>query len=195
MMHKPGWSAGGHSNSSAVQNFLQPLFKKYGVSFVLTGHNHYYSRALVDGIQHITTGGGGAPLYDPNKNYPKIEKVDKSNHYCKFEINKNELHYSAIRSNGAIIEEIDIFLTGNDNADEAYIPVKIYPNPANSDFVVEGKEINSINVLDITGKMVKQVNTSGTITNKIDLSDIKKGIYFIQINTAKGKVFKKIIVN
>ncbi len=195
MMHKPGWSAGAHSNSSSVQNYLQPLFEKYGVSFVLSGHNHYYSRAKVDNVVHITTGGGGAPLYNPNSNYPNIEKVDKSYHYCKFEINKNALHFSAIRSNGTLIEEFDTFLTSTGNVERSNSWIKIYPNPTNSNFVVEGEEINKIEILDINGKMNKQIKTSGEKFLKIDLSDIEKGLYFIHINTAKGAVIKKFIVN
>lgn len=71
LFHEPGWSAGGsHANNTTVQTYIQPLCKQYGVDLVLNGHNHYYSRAVVDGVQHITTGGGGAPLYAPNPTYP-----------------------------------------------------------------------------------------------------------------------------
>ncbi|MBK9777870.1 MAG: hypothetical protein IPP62_16195 [bacterium] len=66
VLHEPGWSAGGgHPNNAAVQAYLQPLFVQYGVSIVFTGHNHYYARAVVDGVNHITTGGGGGPLHTP----------------------------------------------------------------------------------------------------------------------------------
>ena len=62
LLHEPGWSAGGgHSNNSTVQNDIQPLCLAYGVDFVVGGHNHYYARCDVDGVHHITTGGGGAP--------------------------------------------------------------------------------------------------------------------------------------
>ena len=108
LLHKPGFTAGGHSNNKLVKKVLQPIFKKYGVKLVLAGHNHYYSRAEVDGIQHITTGGGGAPLYSPKANKKHIIKVDKSYHFCKIEVKSDNLWVSVIRSDGSIIEEFKI---------------------------------------------------------------------------------------
>ena len=66
VLHEPGWSAGGgHANNTAVQQNLQPLFTQYGVSLVFGGHNHYYARASVGGVTHLTMGGGGAPALHP----------------------------------------------------------------------------------------------------------------------------------
>jgi len=108
LLHKPGWSAGGHSNNSNVQNRIQQLCVTNGVAMVIAGHNHYYARAIVNGVQHITTGGGGAPLYTPNPNAENIVKVDLSYHFIKIEIDGNTLHFSAIRADGSTIETFDI---------------------------------------------------------------------------------------
>ncbi len=105
MFHEPGWSAGGHGNNTDVQNYIEPLCEKYDVQFVINGHNHYYSRAVVERVNHITTGGGGAPLYSPNSSYPNIVKVDQSNHFTKLHISGDTLYFSAIRSDGTVIEQ------------------------------------------------------------------------------------------
>ncbi len=42
---------------------LQALFVKAGVDVVFTGHEHFYQRKTVNGIEHVITGGAGAPLY------------------------------------------------------------------------------------------------------------------------------------
>jgi hypothetical protein len=107
MMHKPGYTAGGHRNSKAVQRVLQPLFKDYNIKLVLTGHNHYYARAEVDGVTHITTGGGGAPLYFPKKK-KFITTIDRSFHFCKIDVSSDSLIVSAIRSDGTLIEKFTI---------------------------------------------------------------------------------------
>ena len=107
LLHKPGWSAGGHSNSADVQNLIQPLCVDNGVQMVVAGHNHYYARAVVDGVEHITTGGGGAPLYDPDSGADHIVKIDKSHHFIKIDISGDTLHFSAIRSDGSVIETFD----------------------------------------------------------------------------------------
>jgi len=43
---------------------LESLFAKHKVYAVFAGHEHYYQRRMVDGIVHVITGGGGAPVYD-----------------------------------------------------------------------------------------------------------------------------------
>ncbi len=47
---------------------LEALFAKFKVDAVFAGHEHYYQRRTVDGIVHIITGGGGAPVYDREEN-------------------------------------------------------------------------------------------------------------------------------
>lgn len=105
VLHSPGYSAGGgHENEKDVQNYIQPLAEQYGVDMVITGDNHYYARAEVSGVQHITTGGGGAPLYNPDDTYPYIVRADKSYHFCEFEFDEKSCTVTARRSNGSVIE-------------------------------------------------------------------------------------------
>ena len=46
---------------------LESLLIKYHVDTIFSGHEHYYARREINGIQHIITGGGGAPLYAEDK--------------------------------------------------------------------------------------------------------------------------------
>ena len=45
------------------RNKLAALLVKHNVGMVFCGHEHYYLRKMVDGIQQVIIGGGGAPLY------------------------------------------------------------------------------------------------------------------------------------
>ena len=109
LLHEPGWSAGGgHGNNTTVQTVLQPLFKQYGVQMVIGGHNHYYARAVVDNVQHLTLGGGGAPLYTPASAQPNIVKTDQSFHHTEIDINGSTMFFSARRADGTIIEVFSI---------------------------------------------------------------------------------------
>ena len=108
VLHEPGWTAGGHANNTDVQTYIQPLCETYGVRFVIGGHNHYYARAEVNDVVHITTGGGGAPLYYPNPNADSIKAVSKSYHFCKFTFNNNLVNVIAIDTAGTTIDSFSV---------------------------------------------------------------------------------------
>lgn len=107
-LHEPGWSAGGHANNTIVQNYIQPLCEKYGVRVLFAGHNHYYARAIVNGVQHVTTGGGGAPLYTPNMSYPNLVTATMAYHFCKVEIDSNVFHLTALNTAGQMIDSFTV---------------------------------------------------------------------------------------
>ena len=108
--HEPGWSAGGgHANDVTVQNDIQPLCETYGIDIVFAGHNHYYARANVNGIHHITTGGGGAPIRTPETGYPNIVTISESYHFCRIEIvDDSTLHFVAETPDGTTIDSFSI---------------------------------------------------------------------------------------
>jgi predicted phosphodiesterase len=111
--HEPAWSAGGNYNSTA-RTHLQPLFETYGVDMAVSGHNHFYSHSEVNGVQHITTGGGGAPLHNGNATAAYVLAYNKSNHHCEIDIRGNQLHFTAVNKNG---EVIDTFTLVGENPD------------------------------------------------------------------------------
>jgi hypothetical protein len=105
-LHEPGWSAGGHSNNTSVQNYIHPLCTEYGVAMVFAGHNHYYARADVTCLQHITTGGGGAPPRTPDPGYPNVVTATRAYHFCKVEIRDERLTFTAVTPDGTVIDSL-----------------------------------------------------------------------------------------
>lgn len=109
VLHEPGWSAGGgHSNNTTVQNDLQPLFQQYGVSIVFGGHNHYYARAVTNGVTHLTMGGGGAPQYAPASGQPNIVKAVQAYSFGQFTISGTTLTAKIVNNSGATIDTFTI---------------------------------------------------------------------------------------
>ncbi len=108
LFHEPGWSAGGHSNEADVQNYIQPLCTQYGVDIVFCGHNHYYARCVVEDIQHVTTGGGGAPLYSPNSSAQYLVESAQVHHHCEIDIQGNQLDFVARRDNGSVVDSFTL---------------------------------------------------------------------------------------
>ncbi|PTL80103.1 metallophosphoesterase [Vitiosangium sp. GDMCC 1.1324] len=71
--HHPPWSSGEHGSQLAVRREFGPLFERYGVDLVLTGHDHNYERskpmrgsevasAPTQGVSYLVVGSGGAAL-------------------------------------------------------------------------------------------------------------------------------------
>jgi hypothetical protein len=59
--HHPLYSSGGrHGSDTQLRGVLEPLFIKYNVSMVLTGHDHFYERTKPQkGIVYFVLGAGG----------------------------------------------------------------------------------------------------------------------------------------
>jgi Icc-related predicted phosphoesterase len=63
VFHHPPYTCGGHLGSATVRRAWVPLFERYGVRLVLTGHDHNYQRFARNGVTYVVHGGGGAGLY------------------------------------------------------------------------------------------------------------------------------------
>ena len=62
--HHPLYSsdAGYYPGNTGLRQLWAPIFAKYGVNVVFSGHCHQYERLVENGVNYIVTGGGGAPL-------------------------------------------------------------------------------------------------------------------------------------
>lgn len=92
----------------------------------------------------------------------------------------------------------DCIVTGIAAANEENNNLFIYPNPSNGilNLEVNNREVTDLRVVDIIGKEV-HLETLGVYTGqtrKIDLSQLQKGIYFIQVNLNNSLVTKKIVL-
>jgi hypothetical protein len=64
VLHHPPYTCGGYRSHPGVVASWVPLFELYGVSLVLSGHDHNYQRFLPRrGVAYVVHGGGGASLY------------------------------------------------------------------------------------------------------------------------------------
>ena len=59
--HHPPYSSGGkHGSDTQLREIVEPIFVRYGVNLVLTGHDHFYERVKPQkGIYYFVTGAGG----------------------------------------------------------------------------------------------------------------------------------------
>lgn len=91
-----------------------------------------------------------------------------------------------------------ISLATNDDLLTKSFEAKIYPNPAKNyliietDLVNENAQISLINILGST--ILNQTTSQSNNETKLDLSNIKPGIYFVKIQTETGKQLVQRVV-
>lgn len=69
--------------------------------------------------------------------------------------------------------------------------IKVYPNPAKDVLNIESQDFYNIKIMDIYGREVIKTNTN---TNRIDVSNLEKGIYFIHFSNKDKAHISKIIL-
>lgn len=91
---------GNHSGNSLDRypedrDRLEALLVKSKVDAVFCGHEHFYQRKTVDGITHIITGGGGAPLYGKDGD-------GAFNHFVLVRVDNDRVSGEVIDMNGKV---------------------------------------------------------------------------------------------
>jgi len=109
VMHHPPFSISLHGGNRDLRERWTPLFEKYQVTTVFSGHDHVYSRAEHNGIRYFVTGGGGAPLYPRRPKSAQVDldavkKFERVHHYLRVTVTGNRLEITGIRADGTTIE-------------------------------------------------------------------------------------------
>jgi len=90
MWHEPAYGCGTHSNESTNQTLVVNLLEEYGADVVFYGHNHQwcycYKANGTYPVHHVTTGGGGASLYNVSSSYPYYVYGEKVYSYTRVDI-------------------------------------------------------------------------------------------------------------
>ena len=106
--HHPPYSSGGrHGSDVKLRQTLEPLFVKYNVSVVFTGHDHFYERIKPQqGIVYFVVGSGGmlAPG-DIKPGSPITDKgFDQDRAFLVAEIKDDKMTFQAISRTGAVVD-------------------------------------------------------------------------------------------
>ncbi|WP_291120270.1 T9SS type A sorting domain-containing protein [Empedobacter sp. UBA7248] len=88
-------------------------------------------------------------------------------------IDTSEFHYSKI-------EKL------NTNDVDTQSKVLVYPNPTNGIIHINATKINSVQLYDLTGKLIKESNK-----NILDITSLPKGIYIINVDGNSSRIIKK----
>ncbi|HUQ07815.1 MAG TPA: metallophosphoesterase [Kofleriaceae bacterium] len=109
VMHHPPFSISLHGGQRDLRERWTPLFERYGVTAVFSGHDHVYSRAEVGGVRYLVSGGGGAPLYPKSRRPSSIDvdavkRFERVNHFLRVHVVGDLVEVTAVRVDGTPIE-------------------------------------------------------------------------------------------
>jgi len=106
--HHPLYSSGDrHGSDTRLREVLEPLFVKYNVSVVLTGHDHFYERINPQkGITYFVVGAGGQLR---SGNIDKSSGItakgfDTDLTFMAAEIEGDEMYFNAISRKGVTVD-------------------------------------------------------------------------------------------
>lgn len=105
--HHPLYTAATRGPSLELRGVLEPLFVKYGVSVVFTGHEHLYERVKPQkGIVHFVAG-GSAKLRsgDLRKNAQTEVGFDTDGSFMLVEISGDDMFFQTISRTGATVDK------------------------------------------------------------------------------------------
>ncbi len=111
VMHHPPFSVSVHGGQPQLREMWTPIFEKYGVDAVFSGHDHVYQRAEHNGVRYFVSGGGGAPLYprDPRPAKEDTESIiyfERTYHYLRVQVSGAFVEVAAVRDDGTLIESL-----------------------------------------------------------------------------------------
>ena len=106
--HHPLYSSGKtHGSDERLRAAMEPLLIKYGVSLVLTGHDHLYERSKPQhGITHFVAGSGGKLRpgdFRPNQPF-SARLIDTTNVFVAMELKGDRLVFNSIATDGSVVD-------------------------------------------------------------------------------------------
>jgi predicted MPP superfamily phosphohydrolase len=108
VFHHPLYSSGErHGSDATLRAVLEPLFLKYNVSVVLTGHDHFYERVKPQkGITYFVVGSGGQLRKGNIDRSSGLTAAgnDTDLVFLAAEIDGDQMYFNAISRQGAIID-------------------------------------------------------------------------------------------
>jgi len=112
VMHHPVYTTAiDHPSNPNMIKKLEPIFRQYGVSIVLQGHNHIYERLMpINGITYITAGSGGK-IDRGNLKPDAMQRIagnDDTEAFLMLEFDENICHLTAYNIIGTVIDETAI---------------------------------------------------------------------------------------
>jgi len=73
--------------------------------------------------------------------------------------------------------------------------ISIYPNPAKNKLIIRNNSGNAVlEIYDLSGKLIKQSFVTASVTQQIDIGNLRNGMYILKMSNEKAIVTRKVVV-
>jgi hypothetical protein len=97
-------------------------------------------------------------------------------------------------SGGTVYIDNIQFAGGSTYVREAHgAEINVYPNPTEDLLTVKYPQMESVTLSNITGQVVRVVETGNVDYIRIDVVDLNSGVYFLTVDSPHGKVSSKFV--
>lgn len=104
----------------------------------------------------------------------------------------------ALPSGGALVQ-LPVITNLVEQSIDLSNSIEVFPNPTSNfislDFRELGDKVESIEIMDISGRVMKNIQPSSLNKQRVDLSDLENGNYFVRFNTDQKPVLKQLVIN
>jgi predicted phosphodiesterase len=107
-LHRPIYSSSNHGSDEMIRKDLEPVFVRYKVDVVFSGHDHNYERTVpMRGVTYVVSGGGGKMLYRSGRS--EWTAFSRSTHHAVFvRIDGDRLCLEAVEPGGAVMDRFKL---------------------------------------------------------------------------------------
>lgn len=107
MIHHPPYSAGYQGSSKEVREIWTPIFGRYGVQLVLSGHDHDYQRSeVIDGVTYVVSGAAAGTRRTSSEDFTAVSF--SWHHFVDIGIWPDRLILRAVNQDGRVADEVTI---------------------------------------------------------------------------------------
>lgn len=176
------------AHRTAVKNFIQNIIPQDAYVLIMThqsNHCSLWNDSLIAAFQSIGSSITNINRINDNSPYIILGKKGAAPGSVPETIgqpygNLIMLSESLPCSQNSIAEIID------------YPSISIFPNPTSEGITIMNAENSTIEILNIEGQIIKNINSDESHTS-IDIYGLAKGMYFVKIKTTSGIALKKFI--
>ncbi|HEX5614066.1 MAG TPA: metallophosphoesterase [Acidimicrobiia bacterium] len=103
-VHHPPYSAGYQGSDHGVRDRFSPLFARYGVQLVLSGHEHDYQRSVpIDGVTYVITGGASGTRRTGERDFTAVSF--SWHHFVDLHVFADRAVLRAVNQSGRVADE------------------------------------------------------------------------------------------